>query len=78
MKSPCKEYRRLLGLRRLLALILISLFHHSVRAQVMGDAVDVSQDFQKMDQVYFIGEPVAASFRLAPDEKIFGCGESFT
>jgi hypothetical protein len=28
--------------------------------QVMGDAVDVSQDFQKMGQVYFIGERVAS------------------
>ena len=60
MKSPCKEYRRLLGLRWLFALVLISLFHHRVQAQVMGDAVDVSQDFQKMDQVYFIGERVAS------------------
>ncbi|HMB26864.1 MAG TPA: hypothetical protein VKS99_02115, partial [Blastocatellia bacterium] len=59
MKSPCKECRRLLGLRWLFALVLISLFHHRVQAQVMGDAVDVSQDFQKMDQVYFIGERVA-------------------
>jgi len=59
MKSPCQEYRRLLGLRWLFALVLISLFHHRVQAQVMGDAVDVSQDFQKMDQVYFIGERVA-------------------
>src|SRR5262249_59832357 len=25
-----------------------------------------------------LGPSVAASFRLAPDEKIFGCGESFT
>jgi alpha-D-xyloside xylohydrolase len=59
MKSPCQEYRRLSGLRWLLALVLISLFHHRVQAQVMGDAVDVSQDFQKLDQVYFIGERVA-------------------
>jgi len=59
MKSPCKEHLRLLGLRWLLAFVLISLFHHRVQAQVMGDAVDVSQDFQKMDQVYFIGERVA-------------------
>jgi hypothetical protein len=28
---------------------LISLFHHRVQAQVMGDAVDVSQDFQHME-----------------------------
>jgi alpha-D-xyloside xylohydrolase len=60
MKSPCQECRRLSGLRRLFALVLIGLFHHWVQAQVMGDAVDVSQDFQKMDQVYFIGERVAS------------------
>jgi alpha-D-xyloside xylohydrolase len=60
MKSPCQEYWRLLGLRWLFGLFLISLFHHRAQAQVMGDAVDVSQDFQKMDQVYFIGERVAS------------------
>jgi len=60
MKSPCQECRRLSGLRWLFALVLIGLFHYCVQAQVMGDAVDVSQDFQKMDQVYFIGERVAS------------------
>jgi alpha-D-xyloside xylohydrolase len=55
-KSPRQG---LLGLRWLFAMVLISLFHHRVQAQVMGDAVDVSQDFQKMEQVYFIGERVA-------------------
>ncbi|MBO0798377.1 MAG: DUF4968 domain-containing protein [Blastocatellia bacterium] len=46
--------------RWLFALVLISLLHHRVQAQVMGDAVDVSQDFQKMEQVYFIGQRVAS------------------
>lgn len=58
-KSPCQGYQRLLGLRWLFALVLISLLQHRVQAQIMGDAVDVSQDFQKMEQVYFIGERVA-------------------
>jgi alpha-D-xyloside xylohydrolase len=30
----------------------------SVEAQVLGDPVDVSQDFQKLEQVYFIGNRV--------------------
>src|SRR5213593_4323945 len=29
-----------------------------LHAQVLGDPVDVSQDFQKMEQVYFIGNRV--------------------
>jgi hypothetical protein len=32
-----------------------------VHAQVLGDPVDVSQDFQKLENVYFIG---SASRRL--------------
>jgi alpha-D-xyloside xylohydrolase len=59
MESPCKECLRLMGLHWLFVLVLISLIHPRVQAQVMGDAVDVSQDFQKMEQVYFIGERVA-------------------
>ena len=47
-----------LDLRWLIAVAMISLFHHRVQAQAMGDAVDVSQDFQKMEQVYFIGDRV--------------------
>src|SRR5262245_59744418 len=38
MKSPCKECRRLTGLHWLFVLVLISLFHPRVQAQVMGDA----------------------------------------
>jgi len=59
MKSSCQGYRRLMSLHWLFVLVLISLFHPRVQAQVMGDAVDVSQDFQKMEQVYLIGERVA-------------------
>jgi alpha-D-xyloside xylohydrolase len=45
---------------RLLALILTSIFsiHYSAVAQqpqVLNDPVDVSQDFQSMEQVYFVG-----------------------
>jgi alpha-D-xyloside xylohydrolase len=32
----------------------------AVQAQVLGDPVDISQDFQKMENVYFIGARVAA------------------
>src|SRR5262249_21351285 len=30
----------------------------SIHAQVLGDPVDVSHDFQKMEQVYFVGNKV--------------------
>src|SRR6266849_142041 len=47
--------------RWLLALTLGGLFFgaSSVMAQVLGDPVDVSQDFQKLENVYFIGSKVA-------------------
>src|SRR5947209_10303392 len=50
-------------LSAVLCLLIVSLmavcFEHSVvQAQVLGDPVDVSQDFQKMEQVYFIGNRV--------------------
>src|SRR4029434_1864760 len=32
----------------------------SFQAQVLGDPVDVSQDFQKMENVYFIGSRLAS------------------
>lgn len=61
-KSPRQGYRWLLGPHWLFALVFVSLgfFHHHVQAQIMGDAVDVSQDFQKMEQVYFIGDRVTS------------------
>ncbi|HEY0379807.1 MAG TPA: TIM-barrel domain-containing protein [Pyrinomonadaceae bacterium] len=47
----------------LLALVLLTLFsaRETARAQqpqVLNDPVDVSQDFQKMEQVYFVGSKV--------------------
>ncbi len=46
--------------RWLLALIVVGLLFRttSVMAQVLGDPVDVSLDFQKMENVYFIGNRV--------------------
>jgi alpha-D-xyloside xylohydrolase len=45
-----------------LVLILFSLFFAptDIHAQVLGDPVDISQDFQKMEQVYFIGNRVVS------------------
>lgn len=45
--------------RLCLTLILLSLCNNTAFAQVLGDPVDVSQDFQKMEQVYFIGSKLA-------------------
>jgi alpha-D-xyloside xylohydrolase len=42
----------------LLALVLSLLPAVGVAAQVMGDPVDVSQEFQKMEQNYFVGSRV--------------------
>ncbi|MEN3331605.1 MAG: alpha-D-xyloside xylohydrolase [Blastocatellia bacterium] len=46
----------------LLVLILLSLFVApiDIHAQVLGDPVDISHDFQKMEQVYFIGNRVTS------------------
>ena len=41
-------------------LLLILLLPVTAHAQVLGDPADVSQDFQKMENVYFIGSRVTA------------------
>ncbi len=46
-----------LSLALLLALLLLPVIS---QAQVLGDPVDVSQDFQKMENVYFIGSRVSS------------------
>jgi alpha-D-xyloside xylohydrolase len=58
----CLSERRLYRGRGLRALILAAIFLASgaVRAQTLGDPVDVSRDFWKMENVYFIGSKVAA------------------
>lgn len=40
--------------------IFITLVPVAVQAQVLGDPVDVAQDFQKMENVYFIGAKVTS------------------
>jgi alpha-D-xyloside xylohydrolase len=54
--------RRLRVVRCLLAIILSSAVcsQPAAFAQVLGDPVDVSADFQKMEQVYFIGNRVTS------------------
>src|SRR5215475_12125403 len=41
-------------------LLLMLLIPVAAHAQVLGDPADVSQDFQKMENVYFIGSRVAS------------------
>ena len=38
-----------------LAVLFLCLLAVSLHAQVLGDPVDVSQDFQKMENVYYVG-----------------------
>jgi alpha-D-xyloside xylohydrolase len=56
------EYFGPFGRRCFLALVLASLLFNSQSfiAQVMGDRVDVSQDFEKLEQVYFAGNRVTS------------------
>src|SRR5262245_39998082 len=52
---------RLIWRRTSLVSVLIALtLPAPLFAQVMGDAPDISQDFQKMEQIYFIGSQVKA------------------
>ena len=47
-------------LRRILWLVGLLMCASVARAQVLGDPVDVSQDFQKFENVYFVGSRVAS------------------
>ncbi|HEX8772617.1 MAG TPA: TIM-barrel domain-containing protein [Pyrinomonadaceae bacterium] len=62
--SSAVGHKALLSFGWLPALILMSIFSQTYptlaqQPQVLNDPVDVSQDFQKMEQVYFIGSRVA-------------------
>ena len=59
-----KSDRTFHSLRLILFLVVLLEFPTLSRAQVLGDPVDVSQDFQKMENVYFIGSRVT-SFNTA-------------
>ena len=48
------------SMARIFILIMLLLFPAVCGAQVLGDPPDVSQDFQKMDNVYFIGSRVTS------------------
>lgn len=60
MLSYLNKRSRLSAGGLILALILTNIFviHQPVMAQVLGDPVDVSTDFQKLEQVYFVGNRV--------------------
>jgi len=62
MRCPFNQYLYLPGTRWFLVFSLMSLFFNpkAIMAQIIGDAVDVSQDFQKMEQVYYIGERITS------------------
>src|ERR1044072_8967397 len=42
-------------MKRVLFFVVLFMCARVAHAQVLGDPVDVSQDFQKMENVYFIG-----------------------
>jgi alpha-D-xyloside xylohydrolase len=48
------------SLLRIFLTTILLLFPAALHAQVLGDPVDVSQDFQKMENVYFVGSRVAS------------------
>src|SRR5688572_17689754 len=48
------------SMTRIFLLLTLLLFPVVSHAQVLGDPVDVSQDFQKMENVYFIGSRVTS------------------
>ena len=48
------------SMARIFTLVIILLFPAVCGAQVLGDPPDVSQDFQKMENVYFIGSRVTS------------------
>src|ERR1044072_8483815 len=45
---------------RLVVLMTVMAFPALAHAQVLGDPADVSQDFQKMENVYFVGSRVTS------------------
>ena len=48
------------SLTRIFLPVILLLFPAALHAQVLGDPVDVSQDFQKLENVYFVGSRVAS------------------
>ena len=54
--------RSLCGKRSPALLILLAIFliPQNLAAQVLGDPIDVSQDFQRLEQVYFVGNRVVS------------------
>src|SRR5688572_26770995 len=48
------------SLAKVVLLTVFSVFPIVTHAQVLGDPVDVSQDFQKMENIYFIGSKVTS------------------
>ncbi|HMG32679.1 MAG TPA: TIM-barrel domain-containing protein [Blastocatellia bacterium] len=51
--------------------VLVLLGSHSASAQVLGDPIDVSRDFWKMENVYFIGSKLV-SFDAATGQGVLG------
>ncbi len=54
--SPLADKRWLL----VLCLLMVALMPADCHAQVLGDPLDISPDFQKMEQVYFVGNRVVS------------------
>ncbi|MFL6275327.1 MAG: TIM-barrel domain-containing protein [Blastocatellia bacterium] len=80
-----KAARRPLGISWLWLFIFLSPFFaaRSISAQVLGDPIDISHDFQKMEQVYFVGsrvvsfDPATGSGTLQWDRYLRGTTLSF-
>jgi hypothetical protein len=48
------------NLIQILSSVILALVPAVAQGQVLGDPVDISQDFQRMENVYFIGSRVAS------------------
>ena len=55
-----RQVLRFSSLAQVLLLTVLSALPNPSHAQVLGDPVDVSQDFQKMENIYFVGSKVTS------------------
>src|SRR5678816_1841792 len=51
---------RLDSIPQIFLLMMLALVPATAHAQVLGDPTDVSQDFQKMENVYFVGSRISS------------------
>ncbi len=60
MDTPLRMHRQVLPIYFIILIAVGLPFSDDASAQLAGDLVDVSEDFQKLEQVYFVGRRVVA------------------